>query len=159
MTFISAIPKLASMDIQRSIAFFEKLGFTKSTQFPDDNPNYGIVEQDGVQIHFWLSTDPAIPKATGCRINVSGIDELFASYSKLGVIHPNDPLTQKPWGLREFSILDVDGNLVTFAEQMAIVDDSLTAAQVKQIKRHEPQGKQRSVRSSLFELKATQSKR
>ena len=112
MAFISAIPKLASMDIQRSIAFYEKLGFTQSAHYPD----YGIVEQDDVQIHFWLCTDPALPKATGCRINVSGIDELFATYSKLGVIHPNDPLTLKPWGLREFSILDVDGNLVTFAE-------------------------------------------
>jgi hypothetical protein len=112
MTFISAVPKLASLDIPRSIAFFEKLGFAKSAHFPD----YGIVEQDGVQIHFWLCTDPTIPKATGCRINVSGIDALFATYEKLDVIHPNDPLTLKPWGLREFSILDVDGNLVTFAE-------------------------------------------
>jgi catechol 2,3-dioxygenase-like lactoylglutathione lyase family enzyme len=112
MAFISAVPKLASMDIQRSIAFYEKLGFAESAYYPD----YGIVEQDGVQIHFWLCTDPAVPKATGCRINVSGVDELFATYSKLGVIHPNDPLTLKPWGLREFSILDVDGNLVTFAE-------------------------------------------
>jgi hypothetical protein len=112
MAFISTVPKLASLDIQRSIAFFEKLGFAKSTRYPD----YAIVEQDGVQIHFWLCTDPAVPKATGCRINVSGIDELFATYSKLGVIHPNDPLTLKPCGLREFSILDVDGNLVTFAE-------------------------------------------
>jgi hypothetical protein len=112
MTFLSAIPKLASLDIQRSIAFFEKLGFTKSAHFPD----YGIVTQDAVQIHFWLCTDPALPRATGCRINVSGIEALFAKYSQLGVIHPNDPLSLKPWGLREFSILDVDGNLVTFAE-------------------------------------------
>ena len=112
MTFLSAIPKLASLDIQRSIAFFEKLGFTKAAQYPD----YGIVQRDGVQIHFWLCTDPAVPHTTGCRIHVSDIETLFASYSKLGVIHPNDPLSVKPWGLREFSILDMDGNLVTFAE-------------------------------------------
>jgi hypothetical protein len=112
MVFTSAIPKLASLDIQRSIAFFEKLGFTKSAHYPD----YGIVQQDAVQIHFWLCTDPAVPRATGCRIKVSGIEALFTSYSKLGVVHPNDPLSLKPWGLREFSILDVDGNLVTFAE-------------------------------------------
>lgn len=112
MTFISAIPKLASLDIQRSIAFFEKVGFTQTAHYPD----YGIVEQDGVQIHFWLCTDPAIPRATSCRVNVSGIDALFASYAKLGLIHPHDPLATKPWGLREFSILDLDGNLVTFAE-------------------------------------------
>lgn len=112
MAFLSAIPKLASLDIQRSIAFFEKLGFTQAAQYPD----YGIVQQDGVQIHFWLCTDPTVPRATACRINVSNIEALFANYSQLGVIHPNDPLSVKPWGLREFSILDIDGNLVTFAE-------------------------------------------
>jgi hypothetical protein len=112
MAFLSAIPKLASLDIQRSIAFFEKLGFIKSAHYPD----YGIVQLDAVQIHFWLCADPAVPHATGCRINVSDIEALFANYSKLGVIHPNDPLSLKPWGLREFSILDIDGNLVTFSE-------------------------------------------
>jgi hypothetical protein len=134
MTFISAIPKLASLDIQRSITFYEKLGFAQSAHYPD----YGIVEQDGVQIHFWLCTDPAIPKATGCRINVSDIGTLFAAYSKVGVVHPNDPLTLKPWGLREFSILDVDGNLVTFATQLRVDDGALTAAQHEQIKQLEP---------------------
>ncbi len=112
MAFISAIPKLASLDIQRSIAFFERLGFTKAAHYPD----YGIVLQDAVEIHFWLCTDSAIPRATGCRINVLDIEALFANYLKLGIIHPNDPLSLKPWGLHEFSILDVDGNLVTFGE-------------------------------------------
>ena len=30
-----------------------------------------------------------------------------------GVIHPNGPLAQQPWGL-EFAVLDVDGNLYKF---------------------------------------------
>ena len=32
------------------------------------------------------------------------------------MIHPNDPLALKPWGNREFSIVDPDGNLVTFQQ-------------------------------------------
>ena len=34
-------------------------------------------------------------------------------------------------------------------------EGALTVAQLEQIKQHEPQGKKRSIRSSLFELKTT----
>lgn len=108
----SAVPKLASQNIEHSLAFYARLGFSKVSNYPD----YGIVQRDGVQIHFWLCADPRIARATGCRINVEGIEALYSRYSAEDVIHPNDPMSTKPWGLREFSILDADGNLVTFAE-------------------------------------------
>ncbi len=107
----TAIPKLASLDIERSVTFFEQLGFTRTAVYP----TVAMVSRDNVDIHFWLTADPAIPQLTGCRVNVDGIDELYAEFSLLNVIHPNDPLGDKPWGLREFSILDVDGNLLTFS--------------------------------------------
>jgi hypothetical protein len=31
-------------------------------------------------------------------------------------IHPNGQLALKPWGQREFSLLDPDNNLLTFGE-------------------------------------------
>jgi hypothetical protein len=112
---VAAIPKLASLDIERSLAFFEELGFTRRRFYPD----YGIIERDGVQIHFWLCTDGRIPKETACRITVEGIEELFKTFSAKGIIHPNDPLALKPWGVWEFSILDPDGNLVTLQQAAA----------------------------------------
>ena len=72
--------------------------------------------RDSVSIHFWPRSDPRTPKETGCRICVEGIDALFEDFSRLGIIHPNGRPESKPWGTREFSILDVDGNLVTFSE-------------------------------------------
>ncbi len=107
-----AIPKLASLDIGRSVAFFEKLGFRN--RYSDSG--YAIVERDGVQLHFWLCTDARIPKETSCRISVEGIEELFEAFSAERIIHPNGHLALKPWGVMEFSILDTDGNLVTFEE-------------------------------------------
>jgi hypothetical protein len=101
----TAIPKLASLD-------FERLQFVRRGTYPD----YDIVERDGVQLHFWLCTDGRIPKETACRIEVEGIDGLFAEFSALGVVHPNGALERKPWGVDEFSILDIDGNLVTFQQ-------------------------------------------
>ena len=109
---IAAIPKLASLDIERSLTFFERLGFKRLHA----SPEYGVVRRDNVSIHFWLCSDARTPKETGCRISVEGIDELFETFSRLGVIHSNGRLASKPWGSREFSILDTDGNLVTFSE-------------------------------------------
>lgn len=109
---VAAIPKLASLDIERSLAFFERLGFWRRGSYPD----YGIVERDGVQIHFWLCTDARIPKETACRIAVEGIEQLFEEFSAQQVVHPNGKLARKPWGVWEFSILDPDGNLVTLQQ-------------------------------------------
>jgi hypothetical protein len=112
---VAAIPKLASLDIERSLAFFERLGFVRKGSYPD----YGIIERDGVQIHFWLCSDPRIPKETACRLSVQGIEQLFQAFSARGVIHPNGSLALKPWGVWEFSILDPDGNLVTLQQAAA----------------------------------------
>ena len=109
---VAATPKLASLDIERSLAFFERLGFKQLHASRD----YGVARRDGVSVHFWLCSDPRTPKETGCRISCEGIGELFEAYFKLGVVHPNGQLEAKPWGTREFSILDADGNLVTFNE-------------------------------------------
>lgn len=111
---IAAIPKLASLNIERTLAFFERIGFKRSGSYPD----YGIVHRDGAQLHFWLCTDPRIPHETACRIEVEDIDALFAEMAKLDVIHPNGHLENKPWGVREFSILDIDGNLLTFQQDV-----------------------------------------
>ncbi|MET0902205.1 MAG: glyoxalase superfamily protein [Acidimicrobiales bacterium] len=111
-----AVPVLASLDIEATQRFYaEKLGFTAVARYPD----YGIVERDTVQIHFWLTDDADIPKATGCRVDVDGVDQLYEEMQASGVVHPNGPLTDQPWGLREFAVLDGDGNLIKFGQRTA----------------------------------------
>ena len=114
-TVLRAIPKLASLDLERTQRFWsDKLGFERLFTYPD----YGISGRDGVQVHFWLTDDVDIPKQTGCRIDVTGVDALHDEMQAAGVVHPNGPLTDQPWGFREFSVLDGDGNLVTFGERL-----------------------------------------
>jgi DNA-binding transcriptional MerR regulator len=113
---VRALPVLASTDIEETLRFYvERLGFTTVAAYPD----HGITDRDGVQIHFWLTDDAEIPKQTGCRVDVRGIEALHAELDAAGVVHPNGPLRDQPWGLREFSVLDGDGNLITFAERPA----------------------------------------
>jgi catechol 2,3-dioxygenase-like lactoylglutathione lyase family enzyme len=112
----SAAPVLASLDIERTVTFYcSRLGFTRVYVEPG---TWGIVARDTVQMHFWPCPERHIAKNTSCRVYVSGIDELFHELDAQGVVHPNAPLQNKPWGSREFGILDEDGNLITFAERV-----------------------------------------
>ncbi len=112
--FVSAIPVLASLDIERSAEFFvSKLGFGKVHVAQGE---YGIVSNGPVEIHFWACEDRHIAEATGCRVQVLAIEALHAQCASQAIVHPNAPLVCKPWGTKEFAILDPDGNLVTFYE-------------------------------------------
>ena len=111
----SAVPILASLNEEETIKFYtEKLGFT----FHSSWEGYLILSKEKVQIHLWPTNDTAIPKNTGCYINVTEIDKLYAKYQPLGVIHPNGQLEEKPWRMKQFSILDNNGNIIHFGEDM-----------------------------------------
>lgn len=112
--FISATPVLASLDIERSVDFFvSKLGFEKLYAVPGQ---YGIVRNGAVSIHFWACLDTRIPQETSCRVQVKEIERLFQQCQSFGIVQAKAPLEMKPWGNKELSILDLDGNLVTFSE-------------------------------------------
>ncbi|SFG56396.1 bleomycin resistance protein [Pedobacter insulae] len=111
-----ATPILASLNSEQTIKFYtEKLGFT----FHSDWDGYLIFSKDGIMLHFWPTDDPAIPKSTGCYINVSEVDQLYAVYEALGVIHPNGQLKDMEWEMRQFSILDNNGNIIHFGEDIS----------------------------------------
>lgn len=111
----AAVPILPARDVERTTAFYrDRLGFS----VVHTEPEYGIVERDAVEIHFWGPSGIAPEETDGmCRVQVEGIDELYAQCRFDELVHPNAPLEDKPWGAREFAILDVDGNLVTFFER------------------------------------------
>lgn len=103
---------LASLDIGRTVEFCEqRLGFTTVAQHED----YVIFSRDEVSVHYWLCRDGYIARNTSCYVYVSEIRSLYAEYQAQGIIHPNGPLQQQPWGL-EFAVLDLDGNLYKFCE-------------------------------------------
>jgi len=112
--FISATPVLASLDIERSIEFLRiHLGFNSVHV---EQGVYGVASRGPVHIHLWACNERHIAENTSCRIRVQGLDALYSACTAAGIVHPNAPLDEKPWGTREFAILDPDGNLITFAE-------------------------------------------
>jgi len=114
---LRAVPVLASLDLDATQRFYaERLGFDRLFTYPD----YAISGRDGVQVHFTLTDDPAVPRHTSCRIDVAGVDALHDEMQAAGVVHPHGPLRDQPWGMREFSVLEGDGNLITFGERRSL---------------------------------------
>lgn len=128
------IPALPVQDIKQSMEFYTtRLGFTVRHH----DGGFAIVVRDEVEIHLWKSGDEswknkgaalaAAPICSGaesflagtasCRIEVSGIDELFEEYKKQGAIYnPDTVVEEQSWGDREFPVLDHHRNLLTFYE-------------------------------------------
>jgi len=104
-TLSRGIPVLDSLDSDKSVQFFKEcLGFGR-LGWKDQND--AIVARDQVVIHFCKCDD---------RIDVEGIDALYEEMSSLGVVHPNGPLRDQPWGMREFAIRDLHGNVIKFGQ-------------------------------------------
>jgi catechol 2,3-dioxygenase-like lactoylglutathione lyase family enzyme len=113
---LSATPILASLNIQRSVEFFTReLGFDSPYI---DQGRYGTVSSGPVHIHFWACSEKHIAENTACRIVVDDIEALYAKCLGKPFVHPNAPLSVKPWGTKEFGVLDPDGNLITFVQDI-----------------------------------------
>ena len=114
--FINAVPVLASLDMARTVAFYVRV--LNAKQVYAQPGEYGIVSLGGLELHFWACQDPEIPKQTSCRFKVAGIAILHAQCLAQNAVHPNGGLRKQPWGTQEFSLLDEDGNCVTFYEDL-----------------------------------------
>lgn len=96
--------------------YLNKLGFAEFGY--KDHESYLMVEKDHVQIHFFefKNIDPA-ENYGQVYIRTDDIEALYKSMlDKKLDIHPAGHLQIKPWGQKEFSMLDPDNNLLTFGQ-------------------------------------------
>lgn len=98
--------------------YLDKLGFHKSGSA--DYDNYLMIVSDDIEIHFFKFENLDPKENYGqVYIRTNDIEGLYQSMLDRGVaIHPAGHLQMKPWGLKEFSILDPDTNLLTFGESL-----------------------------------------
>jgi catechol 2,3-dioxygenase-like lactoylglutathione lyase family enzyme len=110
-------PKLPMRDKAATRAYYVgQLGFTDIGAA--DYPDYLMVRRDAVELHFFRhrDLDPATNDGQ-VYIRTDDIDRLYHSLVDSGVsIHPHGQLSIRPWGQKEFSLLDPDNNLLTFGQ-------------------------------------------
>ncbi len=96
--------------------YVNQLGF----QEIGDYGGYLMVKKDKIEIHFFefKALDPK-ENYGQVYIRVNDIDNLYQSFLERKIkIHPNSPLESKPWGQKEFALLDPDNNLLTFGQSI-----------------------------------------
>jgi len=98
--------------------YINRLGFKQLGS--EDYKEYLMIKKDNVEIHFFLYKELDPKENYGqVYIRTDDIDSLYNSLLERNIsIHPNGSLTLKPWGQKEFSLLDPDNNLLTFGQSI-----------------------------------------
>jgi len=132
ITLGRTIPALPSRDVGAAVGFYnDRFGF----EALHHDGGFAVLRRDDAVIHLWESSDETwrtredtlerpicsgaesfLSGTASCRIEVEGIDELYAELSASDVLHPvsKDGVDDTDYGTREFATLDLDGNLVSF---------------------------------------------
>jgi catechol 2,3-dioxygenase-like lactoylglutathione lyase family enzyme len=110
---IDTVPVLNVSSLERSLAFYhDRLGFETAFNIG----TYAGVRRGALTIHL-AGADPEFSaRPTCCRFHIHGVDKLYAELKPQGVVKPDEELATWPHGMRQFSVLDLDGNRITFAE-------------------------------------------
>lgn len=115
-----AIPVLPSRNVANTLDFYRRLGFDG---FVHSQGGYAIMLRGPLELHFTLRQELVPEKSVGCcYIRVSKVESIYAELSRSNLpsegIPRIDTLENKPWGFREFAVVDLDGNLVRIGQVM-----------------------------------------
>jgi len=117
--FLNVSPLIPARDVEEAIAFYrDSLGF--ELDYRDAEPaQFAIIGRDGVHLHLFASGDTHLAEWTSLRIEVVDIEPLYARCMEKACVHPNGALEARPWGTREFSVLDPSGVCIAFVQRDA----------------------------------------
>ena len=112
-----AIPILPSQELKDTLTFYRRLGFDGEII----GGHYAILQRDTVELHFFSHPDLIRSEScAGCYIRVLDVASIYAAFALAQLPQAGRPrmdqLEDKPWGLREFAVVDPDGNLLRIGQ-------------------------------------------
>jgi catechol 2,3-dioxygenase-like lactoylglutathione lyase family enzyme len=118
----SFAPQFLVEDLERSIAYYQKIGFSFGEPW---DGFYAIGHLDGLEVHLkeaprnqaerqWRRDNGHLDASAG----VDGI-ELFYEQCVANGVAIMKPLTATAWGTKDFYVEDPDGNIVSFGGRPA----------------------------------------
>ena len=128
MGYIS--PMLAARNMKQTIEFYKiTLGFKMGMAFPDaDNPEYIDLSKDGMVLMFIPVENVGIDKEErlGAGVNIymqidGDIDKYYNELKNKGIKIVVD-IKDEPYGIRDFTVEDIDGYKLTFNQARELVE-------------------------------------
>ena len=111
----STIPVLPSLNLDETVAFYALIGFKIWSRHEGD---YAVLAREDQEMHFFLMAQ-LVPSESffGCYWRVTDVQALYDEYAAIGM--PNlHPIEEKPWGMREFALIDPHGNLIRIGQEI-----------------------------------------
>jgi hypothetical protein len=107
------MPELPLDDVPAGVAYYrDVLGFTVNYAQHD----IGVMDRDQVRVLLIARTERH--RGIGsCYVYVADVDALFHELVAKEANVQAQPVS-RPWGLREFAVLDVAGNRITFGQPL-----------------------------------------
>lgn len=120
----SVVPTLTVDDLQKSITFYEALGFTPGERWEENGALLGIMMRAG-KTQIGLSQDDwkkgrDRKKGVGVRMileTTQNVDEIAARTRSAGITLVSEP-TDNEWSGRAFVVSDPSGFLLTISSEM-----------------------------------------
>jgi catechol 2,3-dioxygenase-like lactoylglutathione lyase family enzyme len=106
-----ALPELPCVNVAAGVAWYrDVLGFHINYQQHD----LGVMDRDAITVLLIARTEQH--KGIGsCEFYVSDADALYEELLAKGARILGPPVS-RPWGLRDFQVIDIEGNRLTFAQ-------------------------------------------
>ena len=105
------LPELPLNDVPAGVAYYrDVLGFSINYEQQD----LGVMYRDSVTLLLVQKT-PDRHSIGSCYVYIRDADALHAELLAKGAKVQGEPVS-KPWGLRDFSVLDLEGNCITFGQ-------------------------------------------
>ena len=119
-----AIPILPARDLDETRKFYERLGFHAAGWWPHEFGGYAILRKGDLSVHFFAFDDiEPLDNYAQCYWRVNDADALYNECRAAGLPHSGTPrltdIEDRDWGMREFSFVDPNGNLVRIGHEIA----------------------------------------
>ena len=115
-------PILPARSLDETRDFYKKLGFA-SWHNGRGGWEYEIFSRGHLVVHFFLESS-LIPGESDsmCYLRVRDADQLYEEFAKLNLpkvgIPRLTPPADQPWGMREFALVDPNGNLLRIGHDL-----------------------------------------
>lgn len=109
------IPTLPSRSLPATMAVYQRLGFNGELI----GDRYAILLRGPIELHFFSYPDLKPQECyAGCYVRLQDVDALHTELATTQLpphgIPRSERVADKPWGMREFALIDADGNLLKF---------------------------------------------
>jgi len=106
-----ALPELPFDDVAAAVTYYcEVLGFHINYQQQD----LGVMDRDEITV-LLIARSPRHTGIGSFEVYIRAADALHAELRARGANLQGEPVSH-PWGIRDFSVLDLEGNRITFAQ-------------------------------------------